>query len=145
MIDEQVLRDEIVGREFPEGRFTIQPYEAWLTADAVLSPPLRDGVVHPMYVYYAALGGMGIDLDTLFAWAHSSAADGPMFGEARIEQRRPFRAGETLVVTGGITGLIRKSGRSGTFDIVEFRLDLTDTDGELVGVSTNSFIYPRRD
>jgi acyl dehydratase len=145
MIDEDQLREEIVGRQFPEGTFTIPPYEAWLTADAVLSPPLPEGLVHPMYVYYAALNGMGIDLDTMFAWAHSSAADGPMFGEAGIQQLRPLRAGETLRVNGGVTSLTRKSGRSGTFDIIGFRLELTDQAGDLAGVSTNSFIYPRRD
>ena len=34
---------------------------------------------------------------------------------------------------------------TGVFDIVSFRLELADGDGELVGVSTNSFIFPRRD
>lgn len=145
MIDLDELRTEVVGRAFPEGSFTIPVHEAWLTADAVASPPLPDGVAHPMYVYYAALCGMGIDLDTLFDWVGSSAEDGPMFGEARIDQHRPLRVGETLAVHGEITDVDRKSGRSGTFDIVGFRLDLRDDAGELAGVSTNSFIFPRRD
>ena len=69
-----------------------------------------------------------------------------MFGEAGIELERPLGIGETLRISGGITGVVRKEGRkAGVFDIVTFRLELADEDGELAGVSTNSFIFPRRD
>ena len=54
--------------------------------------------------------------------------------------------GATYAVKGGITGIERKEGRrAGVFDIVTFRLELSDAGGEPAAVSTNSFIFPRRD
>ena len=96
--------ERLVGVEFPVGEFTIEGYEHWLTTDAIDSPPLPAGVAHPMYAYYAALGGLGLTLDELFAMVGSSAADGPMFGEAGLEFREAMRVGETYRVEGGITG-----------------------------------------
>jgi hypothetical protein len=49
-------------------------------------------------------------------------------------------------VTGGIVDVTRKEGRkAGVFDIVTFRLELADAGGAVTAVSTNSFIFPRRD
>ena len=91
------------------------------------------------------LGGLGITLDELFALVGSSAADGPMFGEAEIEQVLPLRVGDTYDVRGGITGIVRKEGKSGVFDILTFKLELVNEAGEIAGISTNSFVFPRRD
>lgn len=144
-MDEQALH-EIVGARFPGGEFTIEPYEHWLMCDAVGAEPVRSGVANPMYVYYGALGGMGISLDELFAMVGATADDGVMFGEAKIESTRPLRIGDTYSVSGGITDIVRKSGkRAGVFDIVTFALDVTDDAGVAVGRSTNSFVFPRRD
>ena len=137
--------ERLVGVEFPVGEFTIEGYEHWLAADAVDSPPLPAGVAHPMYAYYAALGGMGLTLDELFAMVGSSAADGPMFGEAGLEFREVMRVGGTYRVEGGITGVARKTGkRAGVFDIVSFELRVVDPSGTVAAVSANSFIFPRR-
>lgn len=145
MTDFETLHERVVGQRFPEGAFTISASEAWLTADAVGSPPLPDGVAHPMYVYYAGLAGMGLSLDELFALVGATAADGPMFGEAQLEFVRPLRIGETVTVQGSITDVVRKTGvKTGTFDIVTFRLELVDADGAPAGAAVNSFIFPRR-
>jgi acyl dehydratase len=144
-MDEATLR-RVVGSRFPGGRFTIAPHEHWLTCDAILTEPTREGVAHPMYVYYAALGGMGISLDELFALVGATADDGVMFGEAAIEIARPLAVGATYEVRGEVTGAERKSGRrAGVFDIVTFALEVVDEHGELCGTSTNSFVFPRRD
>jgi acyl dehydratase len=135
----------LIGKPFPEGSFTIEDYEHWLCADAVLSPSLPQGVAHPMYGYYTAIAGMGISLDELFAMVGSSADEGPMFGEAGLEFMRPLAVGATYRVAGGITSVARKEGRrAGIFDIVAFELRLIDDDGEVAAVSTNSFVFPRR-
>jgi hypothetical protein len=98
-----------------------------------------------MYAYYAALGGMGIDLDALFALVGATADDGVMFGEAAIELARPLEVGATYDVSGRITDAVRKAGRrAGVFDVVTFVLELRAGD-ELVATSTNSFVFPRRD
>ena len=138
--------EALIGTSFPGGTYTIEPYRHWLMQDAVGGPPAREGDASAMEVYYGALAGMGITVTELFTLVGATADDGPMFGEAGIELERPLRIGETYAISGGITGVVRKEGRkAGVFDIVTFRLELTGEDGELAGVSTNSFIFPRRD
>ena len=138
--------EALVGMEFPDGEYTIEPYEHWLCADAVLSPELPAGVAHPMYGYYVAIRGMGKSLDEVFSDAGSSAAEGPMFGEAGLEFTRPLQVGATYTVKGRYTSAVRKEGRrAGVFDIVGFELDIVDADGDVVATSTNSFVYPRRE
>lgn len=144
-MDEAALH-RVVGHRFPGGTFTIHPHEHWLTCDVVGAEPTLSGVAHPMYVYYAALGGMGIGLDALFALVDADAGDGVMFGEAGIEVTEPLIVGATYGVRGEITGAVRKSGRrAGVFDIVTFALDVLAGDGAAVATSTNAFVFPRRD
>lgn len=136
----------IAGHQFPGGSYRIEPYRNWLTCDAVQSPVPPDDIAHPMFCYYGALAGMGISLDDLFALAGATAEDGVMFGEAEIDLRRPLRVGESFTIRGGITDVERKEGkRVGVFDIVSFRLELVDATGQVAAVSTNSFVFPRRD
>jgi hypothetical protein len=138
--------EALVGKPFPGGTYTIEPYRHWLFTDASGAEPTSSGTAHPMEVYYGALAGMGISVDELFALVSASAADGPMFGEAELEVVKPLEVGATYSVSGGIVGVTRKEGRkAGVFDIVAFRLELTDASGDLAAVSTNSFIFPRRD
>ena len=135
----------LIGKPFPGGRYTIEPYRHWLMQDAVGAPAAREGTASPMEAYYGALAGMGFSVDEMFTLVGATADDGPMFGEAGIEVRRPLQIGETYDVSGCITGVVRKEGRkAGVFDIVTFRLELTDAAGQLAAVSTNSFIFPRR-
>jgi hypothetical protein len=97
-----------------------------------------------MYVYYAALGGMGVSLDEFFAVVEASADDGVMFGEAEISVIEPLKIGSTYRVDGEITSAVRKAGkRAGVFDIVSFELKLTLSERHLA-TSTNSFVFPRR-
>jgi MaoC dehydratase-like protein len=136
---------EVVGKPFPGGTYTIEPYRHWLMSDAILDPPRSEGVANPMWVYYTALAGMGISVDDLFRLVGATADDGPMFGEATMELEKPLRVGATYEVSGAITDIQRKEGRkAGVFDIVAFRLELRDENGDVAAVSTNSFIFPRR-
>jgi acyl dehydratase len=138
---------QVVGKPFPGGKYTIEPYRHWLMADAALDePPRGEGVANPMWVYYAALAGMGISVDDVFTMCGAAAADGPMFGETTLELLKPLQIGATYDVSGEFTEVQRKEGRrAGVFDIVEFRLELKDESGELAAISTNSFVFPRRD
>ncbi len=138
--------ERLVGTAFPGGSYTIEPYRHHLFVDASGAAPTRTGTAHPMEVYYGALAGMGISVDELFALAGATADDGPMFGEASMEIERPLQIGATYAVSGGIVDVTRKEGkRAGVFDIVKFRLELRDGSGALAAVSTNSFVFPRRD
>lgn len=138
--------EALIGKPFPGGSYTIEPYRHWLFVDASGGAPTREGTAHPMEVYYGALAAMGVSVDELFALVGATADDGPMFGEATIELERQLEVGATYGVSGSIVGVTRKEGRkAGVFDIVTFRLELSDTEGAVAAVSTNSFIFPRRD
>ncbi|MEU7693786.1 MaoC family dehydratase N-terminal domain-containing protein [Microbispora hainanensis] len=136
---------EHVGRRFPGGVFTVEPWRAWLVADTVLGEPGGE-VAHPLFVWLAATGAMGVTWDELFAWFGATADDGPMFGEHETTVHRPLRVGATYRVSGEITSVDRKSGRStGPFDVVGYRLRLHDAaDGVHVADCWNSIIFPRR-
>lgn len=137
--------EALVGRRLPGGSFDVEHYRNWLTTDVIGSPQRHDDLAHPMFCYYAAMGGMGLSIAELFEMAHSSAAEGPMFGECDMEVRVPLRTGVTYHVRGRITDVKRKQGGAiGTFDLLTFRLEVTEPGGAVAGVCTNSFIFPRK-
>jgi hypothetical protein len=141
-----------VGREFPGGTYTIEPWRAWLVADAVLAepPPLEDAdgrVAHPLFAWLAATGAMGVTWDELFSWFGATAADGPVFGEHETALHRPLRIGGTYRVSGRIVSAERKVGRrTGPFDVVGYVLDLHEEPaGTHAATCWNSIVFPRRD
>jgi hypothetical protein len=137
------LRGRLVGRELPEGSYLVPAYAAWLTEDVLRSPPLAAGTLHPMFVFYASVGGGGYTIADLFDLAECATEDGPMIGEMDLRQRRALRVGESLTVTSRITDVARKHGRSGTFDTMTVATTLAGADGEAASVR-NTFIFPRR-
>lgn len=135
--------ESIVGRTFPGGHYTVEPYLDWLVRDVVQSG--HDDVAHPIFGFIASLRGKGMSLDELFEICGATAADGPMFGEHETELLRPLQVGETYTVAGQFVSAVRKQGKkAGTFDIVGFELTLTDSEGRLAATAFNSFVFPRR-
>ena len=144
MIPVEAVRG-LVGRKLPGGTFDLEHFRNWLTNDVIGSPQRDDDLAHPMFCYYAAMGGMGLSIAELFEMAHSSGDEGPMFGECDMEVLVPLRTGVTYDVRGEITDVKRKQGGAiGTFDLLTFRLEVIAPGGELAGVCTNSFIFPRK-
>ena len=138
------LRDRLVGHRFPGGVFTIASHERWLGHEAMRSPELPDGQLHPVWIILGALRGMGLDTEELLALAGASSEDGVLFGETTLEQRSPLFAGVEYVVAGGIIGLTRRTGRrAGVMDLMEFELTATGPEGHVVGVSRQTFILLR--
>ncbi|MFD1210816.1 hypothetical protein ACFQ36_02015 [Arthrobacter sp. GCM10027362] len=132
------------GRRFPGGTYTVEPYRAWLLADATADQP-GDAAAHPLHAWLAATAGMGLAWDELFAWFGATAEDGPMFGEHETALHRPVQAGRCYRVSGGIVSVVRKRGRTAClFDLVEYQLELHDeTDGGHVATCWNSIVFPR--
>lgn len=132
-----------VGRAFPGGQYTIEPWRAWLVADVLGDDPY-DPTPHPLLAWMASVGGKGLTWDELFAWFGATADDGPMFGEHRTTFHAPLTCA-TYQVSGRITSFDRKVGRrTGTFDIVGYEFDLR-RDGEKVATCWNSLVLPRKD
>lgn len=135
---------ELVGRPLPAGTFDLEHYRNWLTNDVLGAPQRSDDLAHPMFCYYAAMGGMGLSIAELFDLVGSSASEGPMFGECDMEIFTSLRTDTNYTVSGEIIDVQRKQGASiGVFDLVTFRLEVADPNGEVAGVCTNSFVFPR--
>ena len=137
------LKEELEGRELPSGTFQVPAYEAWLTADALESPPLPEGTLHPMYVWYASVRGVGYEIEHLFDLVECAPEDGPMLGETQVEQHRTLHVGERYEVTSRIVDLARKQGSSGTFDLMRVACEVSDPSGAIVGTVVNTYVYPR--
>ncbi|CAN5140491.1 hypothetical protein BH11ACT4_BH11ACT4_08320 [soil metagenome] len=143
--DFEEFRARVVGTRFPGGTFTVEEYERWLAHDAMQSPELPPGVLHPVWVLLGALRGMGLTTDELTAIADAGAHDGTMFGETLLEQHEVLRTGVEYSVRGGVTELVRKqSQRVGRMDLMTFRLEIVDPAGSVAAVSEQVFIFPRR-
>lgn len=133
---------ELVGRSLPTGRYTLTGHEHWLACDAQASPLPSGGTAHPMMAYFAALRGAGLPLSTLFEWFEAGSADGVMGGEATVTWWQPLLVGVSSEVAGEIVDADRKTGRSGTFDVIMVR-DLIEGSDGLAATLTNAFIVPR--
>ncbi|WP_051215709.1 hypothetical protein [Granulicoccus phenolivorans] len=134
-----------IGRAFPGGEYTIEPYQAWLFADAVLADP-ADPQPHPVFAWWASVSAKGVSWDEFFAWFGAGAEDGPMFGEHETTLYAPLRTNVAYAVTGEVTSVDRKQGRkAGAFDIVGYRFELHERDsGVHVASCWNSIVFPRR-
>jgi hypothetical protein len=135
----------VIGHRFPGGTTAVPAWMNHLWGDAVVAPDDPAPYVHPVLVYYAAVQGAGITFQDIFDLLEASENSGIMVGEQRFEFAEPVRIDTTYRVDGGITDVVRKSGRrAGTFDIATFELRLTDlSTHKPVAVSTTSFIFPR--
>jgi hypothetical protein len=147
LITEEEL-EALVGTAFPGGTYTVEPYVNWLTCDCVLAPQIAtSGAAHPLLVYMAGQAGIGLSLAELFTLCRASSEDGPMLGEWGMQINRPLQVGAEYAVSGGITDVVRKTGKkTGVFDVVRFGIELRPAAGspEPDALLHSSFIYPRR-
>lgn len=137
--------EHLPGTNLPAGEFTITTQEAESLAGALLTTTSSDGTAHPIWAYIATQRGIDISIAGLCALAEFDVQDGPMLGSVEIEYSAPVRIATPYRVTGEVVGLDRKHGRkTGTFDILTFRLAMAGPDGAVVVRCTNTFILPRR-
>ena len=148
MITVEALREKVVGRELDGGTWTPEHYEAFLAAECMLAPPPEPGgELHPMMVFHATVRAVAYTIEELFALLDCPMEDGPMLGGMDLTQDRPLRVGATYEVRPTITGVERKSGRSGTFDLVATRFDVREAgaaDDDIAATLVNTYVCPRR-
>jgi acyl dehydratase len=134
----------LVGWRFPGGSYTIPRWENFLLTDAMCSPQMPGDLAHPAYGFHAPLAGMGISYAEFFELCRAESDDAIRAGEYDFEFYHPLREGQPYTIRGEITDVQRKHGkRSGTFDLVTFRLEMLDTKGRLCVAATNSWVYLR--
>ena len=137
---------QLVGRPFPGGTFTIEHWENFLLHDVFTAPPPADGLAHPMYAFHAPLAGMGMSFAEFFALCRAESDEAIRAGTYDFEYHRPILEGETYEVRGEITGVERKRGRrAGLFDKVTFRLEMLEASGERALTATNVWLFLRSD
>lgn len=137
----------VVGHRFPGGRARVEPYVDRLLRDVVGAPPAGpDGLAHPLMVFLAAQGGLGVELDEVFALFHATSADGPMLGEWSVRVHRPLRVGVECATRASVVDVVRKRGaRTGAFDIATMLVELLGADGAVDAEVRTSFVFPRRE
>jgi hypothetical protein len=134
--------DGLIGRELPAGTYRIDENTSIMLRHAVYAGP--DSRPHPIYAFIGGQGGLGISVAQLLEIFGTSAAEGPLLGECRLEFPGDLEAGCTYQVTGRILDAKRKSGRLlGIFDLITFQADLTDAGGKVVASCRETFVVPR--
>jgi hypothetical protein len=136
----------LAGHRFPGGRARLEAYVDRLLRDVVGAPgPALDGLAHPLMVFLVAQGGVGVELDELFALFHATSADGPMLGEWSMEVTRPLRVDGEYEIRGGVAEVVRKHGaRTGAFDIATMLIEIVGADGRVDAKVCTSIVLPRR-
>ena len=100
--------ERLAGHDFPGGSFTIAGYEDWLMRD-VLGAERGDGVhAHPIWAFAAPQGAMGITIDGVFHLCGSSADEGPLLGDTKVELIASLLIDHPYAVSGGIVSAVRK-------------------------------------
>jgi hypothetical protein len=127
------------------GTFTITGTDERRVLEVIGGGPVSDGSAHPLWAYIAPQRGIGTSVAEICALADFDVNDGPMLGSSHLEYHAPIELDVPYRVTGEVLSIERKQGRIGTFDILEFREELSDQDGGLVAASTSTYILPRKD
>jgi hypothetical protein len=136
--------EELPGTVLPAGSFTISASENADLAGVLEGPVPAGEAAHPLWAYIATQRGIDIGITELCALADFDVADGPMLGSTKLTYGEPLQVGVEYAVQGEVVDIVRKEGRSGTFDILTFRERLLDPEGEEAASATNTFILPRR-
>src|ERR1700722_10348326 len=132
----------LIGRELPGGSYRIEPGESAMLAHALYAAP--GPRPHPIYAFIGGQGGLGVSVDELLKIFGTSAADGPLLGECRLELPGELAVGQAYQVTGTILDATRKTGRQlGTFDLITFQVELADSRGDVVARCRETFVVPR--
>ncbi len=136
----------LVGYRFPGGSYTIEHWENFLVHDATRGGPPTADLAHPIYAFNAPLAAMGMSFQDFFDLCRAESNEAIRAGGYDFEYHKPLREGVTYQVTGSILGVDRKRGRrAGLFDLVRFRLDMVDEDGDVAVTATNEWIFLRSD
>jgi hypothetical protein len=135
--------EALPGTRLPGGTFTITDEDERRVRQVIGESSKVSGEAHPLWAYIAPQRGIGISVGDICKLADFDVNDGPMLGSSHLEYHRPIRVGVPYRVTGEVLSIERKQGRIGTFDVLQFREQLRSESGDLVAVSTSTYILPR--
>jgi len=136
--------EHLPGTELPAGTFTITAEEDARVLEVVGGEPAPDGTAHPLWAYIAPQRGIGISVADICALAEFDVNDGPMLGSSELELHSGIRLDEPYTVTGRVLSIDRKQGGSGTFDLMRSARTWSTAGGNVVAVSTSTYVLPRK-
>ncbi len=106
--------------------------------------PAAYGQAHPSYYYTATQIGMGLTVRELCAACDFDVEDAPMMATSEARYLKPLMTETPYWVRGHIESLVRKRSRKlGVMDLLDYRLELVDRDGDTVLTTTNVWVLPR--
>jgi hypothetical protein len=132
------------GTILPEGTFVISPTEDRLVHEILGEEPSSTGRAHPLWAFIATQRGIGTSVAELCALAEFDVLDGPMMAGWNAEFAGELVTDYSYRVTGEVTDIVRKRGRSGLFDLMTFVERLVDEHGHAVVATTTTFVLPRK-
>jgi hypothetical protein len=137
----------LVGYRFPGDDYRIAAHRHWLACDTIGAEPTQyTQVAHPLFVYYAAIGGMGMSLESFFELCGCGPdSPQPMLGETTLELQEPLHIGADYRVSGTIKEVKRREGRrTGVMDLITAGFEIATPKGDLRASCGMVFVFPRR-
>jgi hypothetical protein len=132
------------GTVLPEGTFVISLEEDHRVSEILGEEPGSTGRAHPLWAFIATQRGIGTSVAELCALADFDVADGPMLAGWNAKFTGELLTGYAYRVTGEVTDIVRKRGKSGLFDLMTFVERLVDEHGHAVVTTTTTFVLPRK-
>ena len=136
--------EALVGKRLPHGHYRITADKHAKAVAALHAPEYSFDVAHPVYAHLAPHCGMGWGLQEFFDVVGVHMDSGALFGEGDLTYHQPMQVNVDYAIEGHIASIIRKSGTTGTFDLVTLHLELIDKHGELVVTSKETYVFPRK-
>jgi hypothetical protein len=134
---------DLDGTQLPEGSFVISPDDDRQVAK-ILGAENDETGAHPLWAFIATQRGIGVSVAELCALADFDVADGPLLGGWHAVYHGKIVTGQHYRVTGEIVDIVRKQGKSGTFDVMKFVERLIGDDDVTVVETTTTFVLPRK-
>lgn len=135
----------LAGLRFTDGEYTITSAENARLCRLVKSPPLPEGVAHPVWCHLATHVGKSVSFPEFAELVGAPLDAGFLFGGGELEFSEPLRLDRRYVVRGGIeTAESRVGRRTGRFDVITTLLELIDIEDErTVSRCREDWIVPR--
>ncbi len=106
--------------------------------------PASDGQAHPSYYYTATQIGMRLSVRQLCEHCDFDVENAPMMATSEARYLAPLMTETPYRVRGHVESLVRKRSRKlGVMDLLDYRLNLIDRNGETVLETSNVWVLPR--
>jgi hypothetical protein len=139
--------DDLIGQIIASGSFEVHAHMARFWAEVNDLPFDYASEIHPSFVPFLALDGLGATIEEILGAVGTSPEAGGVAGGLGLELIAPVEIGETYSVECEITEIDHKDGRqSGPFDRVTTMFTMSrSTDSEVVARSWILWIVPREE